>query len=383
MFFVLALGLGLPYLLLGAFSSSISRLPRSGEWMVTVRKVFGLVLIGMALYFLMPLLGAQTTIVFVVFFAASALYLVFWESGRAKPKNFAWVLRTIGAGALVVAVFMALPKETDAEIGWQPYTEEKLASARREGKPVIIDAYADWCIPCKELDKETFTDDDVRKEAETRFVTLKLDLTGNDDASDAGHARKRFAIRGVPTIIFMDPDGRELEDLRLEGFEEADDFLERMRRVPSPAEPGLPADAESKTAPDVSLKLLDGGTLDLASTRGKVLLLDFWATWCVPCIAEIPAFNALHQAYKDRGLEIIAISLDEEGADIVRPFVKKHGMNYTIALGDPALAEKFGVTETIPVTIVVDRQGRIKATHVGVTSQARFEADIKPLLEKQ
>ncbi|HKY04320.1 MAG TPA: cytochrome c biogenesis protein CcdA, partial [Blastocatellia bacterium] len=96
LFFVLALGLGLPYLFLGTFSGAIKSLPRSGEWMVTVRKVFGLVLIGMALYFLMPLMGPYTNYVFVAFFALSSVYLIFYEAGRTRPATFAWVLRAIG-----------------------------------------------------------------------------------------------------------------------------------------------------------------------------------------------------------------------------------------------------------------------------------------------
>ncbi|HVG18481.1 MAG TPA: cytochrome c biogenesis protein CcdA, partial [Blastocatellia bacterium] len=185
MFFVLALGLGLPYLVLGTFSGAIKSLPRSGMWMVTVRKVFGLVLIGMALYFLMPLMGRLTNYVFVAFFALSALYLLFWESSKTKPRQFAWALRAIGVGAAALAVMMALPKNIEAEISWQPFSEQALAAAQREGKGVIIDTFADWCIPCKELDHNTFTDPHVKQESE-RFVTLKLDLTTADANSEAG-----------------------------------------------------------------------------------------------------------------------------------------------------------------------------------------------------
>jgi thiol:disulfide interchange protein len=383
MFFVLAIGLGLPYLLLGTFSGALKRLPRSGEWMVTVRKVFGLVLIGMALYFLMPLLGQYTTLVFVTFFAASALYLIFWESGRTRQKKFAWVLRSLGAGAAVIAVAMAVPKKTEAEISWQPFSEERLAAALKEGKPVIIDAYADWCIPCKELDKLTFTDSDVKKEAEAKFVSLKLDLTKSNDASEAARAREKFDILGVPTIIFIEPTGRERADLRLEGFEKPGPFLERMKKVEATAP--APVDVEDgigKPVPDVSVKLLDGSMLDLKATRGKVVLIDFWATWCIPCLAEIPIFNALDKSYKSQGVEIIAISLDEEGAEVVKPFLKAHPMSYTVALGDFKLAEMFGVDDSIPVTIVVDKQGRMRFRHVGVTGKDKFESEIKALLQE-
>jgi thiol:disulfide interchange protein DsbD len=96
----------------------------------------------------------------------------------------------------------------------------------------VIDVFADWCLPCKELDELTFTDEEVKREAE-RFVTLKLDLTTEDPDTDAGRARKRFAIIGVPTIIFLDATGREDQNLRLTGFENADKFLTRLKRVPA------------------------------------------------------------------------------------------------------------------------------------------------------
>lgn len=400
LFFVLALGLGLPYLILGTFSGALKTLPRSGLWMVTVRKVFGLVLIGMALYFLMPLMGSATNYVFISFFVASALYLLFWEAGRTKPKQFGWVLRAIGIGAAAVAVVLALPKKIEAEIPWVPYSEQALADAKREGKGVIIDTYADWCIPCKELDKLTFTDAAVRKEAE-RFVTLKLDLTSNDPNSEAGRARQRFGIRGVPTVLFLDSTGRELDKLRLEGFEKPTAFLEdRMKKVASPVGPGSAALAENiadpkkpvsdatsgsapEPAPAVSLNLLNGGVLALDSLRGKVVLVDFWATWCVPCLSEIPMFNQLKKDYQPRGVEVVAISLDEEGAAKVKPFVKAHPMNYTQTVGDESTATAFKVdSSTLPVTLLIDKQGRIRFRHVGITTKEVLEGEINQLMNE-
>ena len=230
MFFVLSLGLGLPYLFLGTFSGALKRLPRSGEWMVTVRKVFGLVLIGMALYFVAPLLAQATRFAFVAFFLASAVYLIGVEAGRVKAKGFAWGLRALGIGSLVAGVVMILPEKVEAGIVWQPYSAAALASAQREGKPVIIDAFADWCIPCKELDRFTFTHAEVKRQA-SEFVTLKLNLTRNEPNSEESRTRERFGILGVPTIIFLDASGQERRDLRLEGFEKAESFLTRMKEV--------------------------------------------------------------------------------------------------------------------------------------------------------
>ncbi len=395
MFFVLALGLGLPYLILGTFSGALNSLPRSGEWMVTVRKVFGLVLIGMALYFLMPLMGRYATYVFVAFFALSALYLIFWEPARTRPKQFAWVLRAIGVGAAVIAVVLAMPKQTEAGITWHPYSEQAIASAQAEGKGVIIDTFADWCIPCKELDNVTFTDGSVKDDAE-RFVTLKLDLTSSDSNPEAAAAKKRFDILGVPTVLFLDPQGKERRELRLEGFEKPDKFLSRMKQVESPSTDGTLARNTSgdksvmtdagangayEAAPALNLNLLDGGALDLASLRGKVVVLDFWATWCVPCLSEIPMFNQLQSEHKANGMELIGVSLDEGGAEVVKPFLKEHPMDYRQVIGDEKIAESLKIGDSsLPVAIIIDKQGRIRYRHVGVTKKEIFEANIKELL---
>ncbi|HKP12916.1 MAG TPA: cytochrome c biogenesis protein CcdA, partial [Blastocatellia bacterium] len=400
LFFVLALGLGTPYLILGTFSGALKTLPRSGLWMVTVRKVFGLVLIGMALYFLMSLMGRWTTAVFVAFFAISALYLVFYESGKAKPAQFAWLLRALGVGAAVVAVWLVMPKKVEAEIEWQPYSEAAVAAAQREGKGVIIDAYATWCIPCKELDQTTFTDSTVKREAE-RFVTLKLDLTSPPAGSDAARAKDKFGIRGVPTVIFIDGAGREREESRLEGFEKPPLFLGRMKQVSSATAPGATpiarANADDKapatdaaaggaveSLPAVSVSLLNGGALNTEALRGKVTLINFWATWCVPCKAEIPMFNQFIKDHRARGLEIVGISLDEEGLPKVKPFVKENAMSYTVGVGDGQTAAAFGVNpDQLPVTLIADKQGRIRYRHVGLPkSKDEFESKINELLNE-
>lgn len=402
MFFVLALGLGLPYLILGTFSGSIKSLPRSGVWMVTVRKVFGVVLIGLALYFLMPLMGNYTNHIFAVFFLAAALYFLIWEAGKAKPGWFAWALRALGVGAAAVGILLAISflwpktKQPEAEILWLPFTEQAIAEARAEGRGVIIDTYADWCIPCKELDRFTFANPQVEEEAR-RFVMLKLDLTHGEPV--ATRAKNNYEIVGVPTIIFLDGAGKERKDLRLEGFEKPEKFLARMKEIESaPAknisdgviasnnigENRVLADATPASLepmPAGSLTLLNGGKLDLTSLRGKVVVIDFWATWCLPCISEIPIFNDLNKQYKASGVELIAVSLDDQGASIVKPFLKEHPMNYTQTIKDQKTAEMFKVDESaLPIALIVDKQGRIRFRHVGRTEKDVFESEIKQLL---
>jgi len=398
LFFVLALGLGFPYLLLGTFSSALRALPRSGFWMVTIRKVFGVVLIGMALYFLSPLFADKARYVYIAFFAAAAVYFLVWEAGRTKPVQFGWGLRVLGLAAAVTAVVLALPRESAGEIAWQPFSEAALEMARKQGKGVIIDSSASWCMSCKELDEKTFSDNRIRSEAE-RFVPLKLDLTQVDSNSDGGRARERFKILGLPTIIFLDPTGREIPELRLEGFEKPDAFLNRMKKVGSRASAeGVPvatasssgastgssavdAAPEPEAAPPVVFSLLDGKKLDLTSLRGRVVLVDFWATWCLPCISEIPQFNQLKKDYGDKGIEIVAVSLDPEGAAKVTPFLKEHPMGYTQAIGDSEITRLFGVEESkLPVAILLDKRGRVRFRHVGITKKETFESEIQALL---
>ena len=230
LFFVLSLGLGFPYLILGTFSGALKSLPRSGEWMVTVRKVFGLVLLGMAIYFVMPLLGRFSVGVLGAFLAGSSLYLIAWEARRAKPKQFGWVLRALGVGAALAAITLAVPRRVEGHIPWQVYSQQALVGAQQQGKPVIVDAYADWCNPCKELDRITFSHPSVGRLANA-FVWLKLDLTHGDSDSDAARARDHFGIRGVPTILFFDASGKERLDVRLEGFEKPEPFLRRMEQT--------------------------------------------------------------------------------------------------------------------------------------------------------
>ncbi len=255
MFFVLALGLGLPYLFLGTFSGALKKLPRSGEWMVTVRRLFGLVLLGMALYFLNPLLGRNTAWALAALSAASAAYLILVEARRASSPAFTWLLGGLGAG-LGLATVLILPGEPKVGISWEAYSEEALVQARQAGRTVMIDVYADWCLPCKELDEFTFTDPAVRSAAE-RLVTLKLDLTRIASGSEAERARERFDILGVPTILFVDSTGRERTELRLEGFEQPDRFLARIKQIEAPSNPGRSSSPSARRRPDQSTPLID------------------------------------------------------------------------------------------------------------------------------
>jgi len=217
MFAALAFGLGFPYLVM------LNALPRPGEWMVTVKKGMGFVLIAMAFYFLRPLIGDDAMRYGI---AASLLIgAIFLLASRTKGAR---ALRlAVGVALLVSGVAFAIPPKEVAGVEWKKYDEKALAAARAAGKPVVIDFYADWCLPCKELDEKTFTDAKVIAEL-GRFERLKADLTSPEDAVTKA-LTEQYAVVGVPTILFLDANGQEAS--RLFGFEKSEPFLQRARQV--------------------------------------------------------------------------------------------------------------------------------------------------------
>ena len=135
-----------------------------------------------------------------------------------------------------------------------------------------------------------------------------------------------------------------------------------------------------QTAPEWQLRDLTGRSVKLSDFKGKVVILDFWATWCPPCRKEIPGFIDLQKKYVDKGLVVVGVSLDEQGAAIVQPFVKQLGMTYPVVIGDGQVVAAYGGIEAIPTTFIIDRQGKVVTGHQGYADPAAFEADIKPLL---
>ena len=133
-------------------------------------------------------------------------------------------------------------------------------------------------------------------------------------------------------------------------------------------------------APDWQLNDLNGKTVKFSDFRGKVVILDFWATWCAPCRVEIPNFIELQKQYGDKGLRVVGVSLDEQGPDVVKKFAKQFGVTYPIVIGNQKVADAYGGIDAIPTTFVVDRKGRIVSWHMGYDDKAAFEKEIQSLL---
>lgn len=134
-------------------------------------------------------------------------------------------------------------------------------------------------------------------------------------------------------------------------------------------------------APDFILPQLDGQDLRLSSYRGKVVLLDFWASWCEPCRVETPQLIELQQKYGDRGLQIIGVSMDDS-PDPARVFYQQFHMNYPVVMGTAQTGELYGGVLGLPITFLIGRDGCIYSKHIGATSLAAFEKEIRSLLQK-
>jgi peroxiredoxin len=149
----------------------------------------------------------------------------------------------------------------------------------------------------------------------------------------------------------------------------------------SPQQGAKSETVSAEPAPDVELKTTDGKPLKLSDMRGQVVLLNFWATWCVPCRSEIPGLNEMQRDLAPRGFKVLGVSTSDS-ADLVREYQKDVRQDYTVALGDDGVANKYAVG-VLPTTFVIDRQGRVRHKIIGEKSRAEFEALVKPLLDEQ
>lgn len=162
---------------------------------------------------------------------------------------------------------------------------------------------------------------------------------------------------------------------------EVSDTREPVERIDPYSATLYPAKKEAK-AQDFSVDLLNGDTFQLSEQQGKVVVMNIWATWCAPCHDETPDFVDLYNEYKDQGLVVLGVSIDEQGKSVVKPFMDKYSVNYPMVIDDGSIMDKYGPTMGIPTTYIIDKKGNLEYFAVGALTKKELEPRIKRLLNE-
>ncbi|MGH7985761.1 MAG: protein-disulfide reductase DsbD family protein, partial [Candidatus Binataceae bacterium] len=227
LFFTLAIGLGLPYIGLAMAAGSIRRLPRSGEWLAWVEQLFGFILVGLALYFVAPLVPDRLITRALPYYAVAAgLFLAFLSPAGRHWRPFLVFRGAVGVTALAALIYLLVPVGGPRpQLSFTPFSTAVIEQAREDRKPVVLDFSADWCVPCREMERTTFTDPAVVREA-AGYVRIRANLTAQNAVNQA--IIKRFGVEGVPTTVFIDASGKIRA--RRVGYIGPREFLRYLRR---------------------------------------------------------------------------------------------------------------------------------------------------------
>jgi thiol:disulfide interchange protein DsbD len=405
---VFAAGLALPFFLLALFPSYLKRLPKSGGWLARVKVVMGFVILAASLKYLEAvdqtagwgfLTRARFLAVWIVLFAMAGLYLLgFLRLEGIKPDEPVGLGRLlIGMAFLVIALSLApgmfgarlgdldafvpaadagggsLSGSGNAQAGpvWlKDDYRAALDQGRRESKLIFVNFTGVTCANCKWMEANMFPRPEIATVLQ-KFVLVELFTDRTDAVSEANEKleEQKFKTVAEPFYAILDPDERVVATFAGKTGD-SQEFLAFLNKGAAPVDKGAVGQA-------LGLASLDGNPID---TSGKVTVLDFWATWCVPCIQEIPSFNQLQKELADKGVTIIGVNMDEDGAALVKPFLAKHPMEYSVALATDAIKKQYGVGEELPVTVILDRAGRELKRFEGLTKENELRTAIQGAL---
>ena len=407
-----AAGLALPFFLLALFPSYLKRMPRSGGWLARVKVVMGFVILAASLKYLGSLdqvlqwgflTRERFLAAWIVLFAMAGLYLLgFLRLEGIKADEPVGLGRLLcGMALLIFAISLApgmygaklgdldafVPMSTSEAAGgggaqsglvWmKDQYREALNRARREGKLVFVDFTGYACTNCHWMRANMLSRPEIAGVLKG-FVLVELYTDGTDAASETNQKLQLDKFKTIAEPFYAILDADENVVATFEGqTKDVPEYLAFLKKGAGRGTGAVPA-SPGNDLPQVTK--LNGGALDTNQLAGKVVLVNFWATWCVPCIAEISSFNKLHKELEAKGLAVVGIAMDEEGAALVRPFLKKHAMDYTVALGSEAISKQYNVGELLPVTLVFDRSGKQVKRFEGLTSEADLQAAVQKAL---
>ncbi|HWF10305.1 MAG TPA: cytochrome c biogenesis protein CcdA [Bryobacteraceae bacterium] len=392
---VFSTGFALPFFLLALFPNYLQKLPRSGEWLARVKVVMGFIVLAAMLKYLYSVDAVLQTgyvtrerflAAWVVLFAMAGFYLLgFVRLPGISRDSELGVGRLLTGTALVVFGLSLVPGmfgsrlgEIEAYIppasggslgagtagsGDLQWMENDLtgafAKAKSEGKRVLVNFTGYACTNCHWMKANMFTKPEIGGVMKN-MVLVDLYTDGTDAASEANQKleEEKFQTVAIPFYVLYDPNQNVLAT------------FPSLTRKPAEYLAFLNTSAPASVALDGSpFKTLEGAALSTAGWKGKVVVLNYWATWCVPCRSEIPEFNKMHEELGSKGVEVVGISMDQDGAGAVKPFLVKNPMKYTIGLGS-------GEMDQLPVTVVLDRNGKTVQRFDGLAKPDEIRAAI-------
>ncbi len=390
-----AAGLSSPFFFLALFPAYLKKLPRNGEWLARVKVVMGFFVLAAMLKYLHNVddvlkTGILTRERFLAAWVVLAVTVGLYLLGYVRLPGISGDLE-LGAGRLVagmVAVAAGLslvPGMFNAKLGdieayvppptggsifaggagssapSLPWMENDLegafAKAKTENKKVLVDFTGDACTNCKWMKANLFTRPEVAGPMGS-LVLVEL-YTDRSDAKSESYQKleaEQFHTVAIPFYVLYDSDRNVLSTFS-DRTEESAKFLAFLNTQPAAA-----AQTTDGTQEGAPFKTIDGAALDTASWKGKIVVLNYWATWCIPCRQEIPEFNKMQKELGSQGVQVVGINMDEEGAEAVKPFLKQIPMGYTVGLGTGTIGQ-------LPITLIIDRAGR---------TVKRFEGFAKP-----
>jgi thiol:disulfide interchange protein DsbD len=411
-----ATGLALPFFLLALFPAYLKRLPKSGGWMARVKVVMGFVILAAGLKYLSSLdqmmqwgflTRERFLAAWIVLFAMAGLYLLgFVRLEGIKPDETMGLWRLLIGMAFLVFAISLTPGMFGGRLGeLDAYVPEPAAGtagpgnaasqaltwmkndyrgaldrARREGKLVFVDFTGYACTNCHWMKANMFSKAEIAA-ALNGFVLVELYTDGTDAASEANGQLEvaKFRTSAIPFYAILDPDEKTVATSA--GVTRDSQAFLAFLRTGSAGQPARAAQSRDAWASPAEVSgevgslprlALDGSAVALG---GKVAVVNFWATWCVPCVSEIPGFNALDREFRPKGVAVLGISTDDD-KPAVEQFLKKHPMEYPVAMGSENLASKFNL-DALPVTLVFDRSGKLVKRFDGFTGEAALQAAVR------